>query len=69
MERGIMFMEDGLCVPDFVREEMIKPGGGLLKNVHNLVVTLGHGGGRPNNKAERPNGFAAIGVLSSPDRP
>ena len=42
MEWGILSLEDSLGVCDFVREEMIKPDGGLLKEVHDVVATLGH---------------------------
>ena len=48
---------------------MVKPGVGLLKNIHNMVVTLGHRGRNLNSGAGRPNRFVAIGVPSSPDRP
>ena len=64
-----MFLEDGLCVCDLVREEMVKPGVGLLEDIHNMVVALGHRGRNLNSEAERPNRFVAIGVPSSPGRP
>jgi len=64
-----MFLEDGLCICNFVREEMVKPNGGLLDEIHDVVVALGHRGRRLKNKAECSSGFAAIGVPSSPNRP
>jgi hypothetical protein len=49
-----MFLEDGLCVRDFVREEMIKPNSGLLEDVHDLVVTRGHCRRRRRRRRRRP---------------
>ena len=69
MEGGILVLEDGFCVCNLVREEMVKPGGGLLNDIHNMVVTLGHRGRSLNSEGERPDRFVAIGVPSSPDRP
>ena len=69
MEGGILFLEDGLCICNLVREEVVKPGVGVLENIHNMVVTLGHRGRGLNSEAGRPNRFVAIGVPSSPGRP
>lgn len=45
MDGGIRhFKEFGLCVCDFVQEEVIKPDAGVPEGVLYEVVTLGHGG-------------------------
>ena len=63
-----MFLEDGLCVCNLVREKVVEPGGGVLKNIHNMVVTLGHRGRNLSSEVGRPNRFVAIDVPSSPGR-
>jgi hypothetical protein len=58
VERGIISLEDQLCVCDFVREKVIKADVGVLKEVHHMVVALGHGGRRSSGQGRRsPDGF------------
>ena len=62
MKGGIMSLKDGLCVCNFIQKEVIKAGVGFLKEVHNIVVALGHS--RRHSTAGRgsvPTGSLMIG--------